>query len=49
MEDRGWGRNEERVPSSILNPRHGLVFSVGLTLFPAALVTFLAIGGLLFR
>jgi len=29
--------------------RHGLVFSVGLTLFPAALVTFMAIGGLLFR
>ena len=29
--------------------RHGLVFSIGLTLFPAALVTFLAIGGLLFR
>ena len=29
--------------------RHGLVFSVGLTLFPAALVTFFAIGGLLFR
>ena len=29
--------------------RHGLVFSVGLTLFPAALVTFMAIGGLFFR
>ena len=29
--------------------RHGLVFSVGLTVFPAALVTFFAIGGLLFR
>ena len=29
--------------------RHGLVFSIGLTLFPAALVTFMAIGGLLFR
>ena len=29
--------------------RHGLVFSVGLTLFPAAIVTFLAIGGLFFR
>ena len=29
--------------------RHGLVFSIGLTLFPAALVTFFAIGGLLFR
>jgi hypothetical protein len=29
--------------------RHGLAFSVGLTLFPAALVTFLAIGGLFFR
>jgi hypothetical protein len=29
--------------------RHGLVFSVGLTIFPAALVTFMAIGGLLFR
>ncbi|HEY8175536.1 MAG TPA: hypothetical protein VIF32_07585 [Gemmatimonadaceae bacterium] len=29
--------------------RHGLVFSVGLTLFPAALVTFFAIGGLFFR
>ena len=29
--------------------RHGLVFSIGLTLFPAAMVTFFAIGGLLFR
>jgi hypothetical protein len=29
--------------------RHGLVFSIGLTIFPAAVVTFLAIGGLLFR
>ena len=29
--------------------RHGLVFSIGLTLFPAAIVTFMAIGGLLFR
>lgn len=29
--------------------RHGLVFSIGLTLFPAALVTFMAIGGFLFR
>lgn len=29
--------------------RHGLVFSLGLTLFPAAIVTFMAIGGLLFR
>lgn len=29
--------------------RHGLVFSVGLTLFPAAMVTFMAIGGLFFR
>ena len=29
--------------------RHGIVFSIGLTLFPAALVTFFAIGGLLFR
>jgi len=29
--------------------RHGLVFSIGLTLFPAAVVTFFAIGGLLFR
>jgi hypothetical protein len=29
--------------------RHGLVFSVGLTLFPAAIVTFMAIGGLFFR
>jgi hypothetical protein len=29
--------------------RHGLVFSVGLTLFPAALVTFMAIAGLFFR
>ncbi|HJQ21760.1 MAG TPA: hypothetical protein VJ867_15530 [Gemmatimonadaceae bacterium] len=28
--------------------RHGLVFSIGLTLFPAAVVTILAIGGLLF-
>ncbi|HMC57082.1 MAG TPA: hypothetical protein VKH19_18020 [Gemmatimonadaceae bacterium] len=28
--------------------RHGLVFSIGLTLFPAAVVTFFAIGGLLF-
>lgn len=29
--------------------RHGLVFSVGLTMFPAAVVTFFAIAGLLFR
>ena len=29
--------------------RHGLVFSLGLTLFPSALVTFMAIGGLFFR
>jgi hypothetical protein len=29
--------------------RHGLVFSVGLTIFPAALVTLMAVGGLLFR
>ena len=29
--------------------RHGLVFSIGLTLFPAALVTVFAIGGLVFR
>ncbi|HEU4994340.1 MAG TPA: hypothetical protein VFT29_05950 [Gemmatimonadaceae bacterium] len=29
--------------------RHGLVFSVGLTLFPAALVTFFAIAGAFFR
>jgi len=29
--------------------RHGLVFSIGFTLFPAAVVTFFAIGGLLFR
>jgi hypothetical protein len=29
--------------------RHGLVFSIGLTLFPAAIVTFMAIGGLIFR
>jgi len=29
--------------------RHGLVFSIGLTVFPAAVVTFFAIGGLLFR
>lgn len=29
--------------------RHGLVFSVGLTLFPALMVTFMAIGGLIFR
>ena len=29
--------------------RHGLVFSIGLTAFPAAIVTFFAIGGLLFR
>lgn len=39
-------------PVSGLGPalfRHGLVFSIGLTLFPAALVTFFAIGGLLFR
>jgi hypothetical protein len=28
--------------------RHGLVFSIGLTLFPAALVTFFALGGLIF-
>ena len=29
--------------------RHGLVFSVGLTLLPAAIVTVAAVGGLLFR
>jgi len=29
--------------------RHGLVFSIGLTIFPAAVVTFFAIAGLLFR
>ena len=29
--------------------RHGLVFSVGLTLFPAAMVTFFAIAGWFFR
>lgn len=29
--------------------RHGLVFSIGLTVFPAAVVTFFAIGGLFFR
>jgi|SRR5687767_13668153 hypothetical protein len=29
--------------------RHGLVFSLGLTLFPVALVTVMAIGGLFFR
>lgn len=29
--------------------RHGLVFSVGLTLFPALMVTFMAIGGLIFQ
>jgi len=29
--------------------RHGLVFSIGLTLFPALMVTIMAIGGLLFR
>jgi hypothetical protein len=29
--------------------RHGLVFSLGLTLFPAGVVTFMAIGGLFFR
>jgi hypothetical protein len=29
--------------------RHGMVFSIGLTLFPAVLMTFMAIGGLLFR
>lgn len=29
--------------------RHGLVFSLGLTLFPAVIVTFFAVGGLLFR
>lgn len=29
--------------------RHGMVFSLGLTLFPAIVVTFFAIGGLLFR
>lgn len=29
--------------------RHGVVFSVGLTLFPAVMVTFFALGGLLFR
>ena len=28
--------------------RHGLVFSLGLTVFPALLVTVMAIGGLLF-
>ena len=29
--------------------RHGLVFSIGLTLIPSAVVTFFAIGGILFR
>ena len=29
--------------------RHGLAFSVGLTLFPAAIVTFMAIVGFIFR
>jgi len=29
--------------------RHGMVFSIGLTLFPAVIMTFMAIGGLLFR
>jgi hypothetical protein len=29
--------------------RHGLVFSIGLTIFPAAIVTFFALAGLLFR
>ena len=29
--------------------RHGLVFSIGLTLFPAAMVTFFAIAGWFFR
>lgn len=29
--------------------RHGLVFSVGLTLFPAAVVTMFAIAGMFFR
>lgn len=29
--------------------RHGLVFSIGLTLIPAAMVTIMAIGGVLFR
>ena len=29
--------------------RHGLVFSLGLTLFPAAIITFMAIAGLVFR
>ena len=29
--------------------RHGLVFSVGLTLFPAAMVTFFAVAGWFFR
>jgi hypothetical protein len=29
--------------------RHALVFSIGLTLFPSVLVTFMAIGALLFR
>ena len=29
--------------------RHGLVFSIGLTLFPAAMVTFFAIAGQLLR
>lgn len=29
--------------------RHGLVFSIGLTLFPAAVVTFFAVAGQLFR
>jgi hypothetical protein len=29
--------------------RHGLVFSLGLTLFPAGIVTFMAIAGLVFR
>jgi hypothetical protein len=29
--------------------RHGLVFSIGLTLFPAAMVTFFAVAGWFFR
>jgi hypothetical protein len=29
--------------------RHGLVFALGLTLFPAGVVTFMAIAGLFFR
>jgi len=29
--------------------RHGLVFSIGLTLFPAVIVSFAAIAGLIFR